>query len=582
MEQRALLAVILSFLVLFIYSQYFMPKPEPESTGIHDQKEVGPGQTAPDKGTVEPPQAMETPTTPEERSVETTPPPVAIEATSENITPREIVVENGTYIAHLSNKGAILKRFTLKKYRDRVDDEGLPYEMIRQLPNVKYYPLTLIFQNTALTASFEQGMYQPDSELDQVYLDDQNKCFSVQFSRTDPSGIEVVKKVTLHHDSYVIDVEITVRNRSQATTNISWSLVCAEGLGPEGFEKSRYIHAGPIFMVRERNKDNLENIKTNDLDEGERTFKTGLQWAGISSPYFCASLIPAAQHNLYGTAWNAQADMSVVAVKTPLIEGQPGYDTSFDLQYYLGPKERAHLEKAPQNLLRIIDYGIFSIIALPLFKALLFFHGYMKSWGLAIIALTVLIKILFYPLTRSSFQSMEKMKIVQPEMNEIRSKYKDDPNRLNKEIWALYKKHKVNPMGSCFPMLLQIPVFFALYNVLYVSIELRHSSFLYIPDLSAYDPYYISPILMGASMLLQQHMTPVMGDPKQAQVMKLMPIIFTVMFIYFPSGLVIYWLVNNVITIGQQYLIKRKNTISSIPVAEVELPERKGKKKKRK
>jgi len=577
MEKRALLAVILSFVVLFFYSQFFVPKPTPESIQLRNQQT----ETAPDTETGQtaagpsPSPTRETPETPE-TNLEY----AAVAATSDDLLVKEIIIESDHFVAHVSNKGGVLTRFTLKNYRDSVKEDSIPYEMVRQLPNITYYPLTLLFQNTTLTTSFQKGAYETDAEQDFIHLDAGQPTFSVNFTRTDGSGVAVSKTLTFHHDSFLIDVDLLVRNQSNSVTNTSWSLVCSEGIGPEGFEESRYIHAGPIFLLHERNKDDLEELKTKDLDSGERTFKTGLKWAGISSSYFFISLIPPPQHTLYGTAWNAQKQISTVALKSSRVDSMPGYEEEFKLHYYIGPKQRNQLENCPQNLLSIIDYGVFSIIALPLFKVLTFFHGYMHSWGLAIIALTILIKLLFYPLTRSSFQSMEKMKLVQPEMNEIRSKYKDDPNRMNKEVWALYKKHKVNPMGSCFPMLLQIPVFFALYNVLYVSIELRHTRFLYIPDLSAYDPFYISPILMGASMVLQQHFTPVMGDPKQAQIMKLMPVIFTVMFIYFPSGLVIYWLVNNIISIGQQLLIMRKSKETRNQIVQVEEPGKKSRKKK--
>jgi YidC/Oxa1 family membrane protein insertase len=180
------------------------------------------------------------------------------------------------------------------------------------------------------------------------------------------------------------------------------------------------------------------------------------------------------------------------------------------------------------------------------------------NFGLAIIVLTIVIKILFFPLTHTSYKSMKDMQKVQPLMLKLKKKYKDDKEKLNKEIMALYRSHKVNPLGGCLPMILQIPVFFALYKALLGSIELRHAPFIFwINDLSAKDPYYITPIIMGASMFIQQKMTPTVGDPTQAKIMLLMPIVFTIMFLNFPSGLVIYWLVNNVLSIGQQFYINK-------------------------
>jgi YidC/Oxa1 family membrane protein insertase len=211
------------------------------------------------------------------------------------------------------------------------------------------------------------------------------------------------------------------------------------------------------------------------------------------------------------------------------------------------------------QLAEVVDFGFFSPIAKPLLFVLKFFYGFLGNYGLAIILLTAIIKLLFWPLTQKSYTSMKSMQKLQPEMQKIRDKFKNDRERLNKEIMELYRKHRVNPLGGCLPMLVQIPVFFALYKVLMEAIEVRHAPFYFwIQDLSAKDPYYITPIIMGATMFIQQKMTPTTMDPTQAKLFMLMPVIFTFMFLNFPSGLVIYWLVNNLLTIGQQALINRK------------------------
>jgi len=209
-------------------------------------------------------------------------------------------------------------------------------------------------------------------------------------------------------------------------------------------------------------------------------------------------------------------------------------------------------------LQKALNFGWFDVIAKPLLIFLKYINEFTHNYGVAIILLTVVIKILFFPLTHKSYKSMKDMQKVQPLMLKIREKYKNDRETLNKETMALYRTHKVNPLGGCLPMILQIPVFFALYKALLGSIELRHAPFLlWINDLSAKDPYYITPIVMGATMFIQQKMTPTVGDPTQAKMMLLMPIVFTFMFLNFPSGLVIYWLVNNVLSIGQQLYINK-------------------------
>ena len=236
--------------------------------------------------------------------------------------------------------------------------------------------------------------------------------------------------------------------------------------------------------------------------------------------------------------------------------------------YYLGPKVKQELAKMPNNFMGAIRYGWFDIIAKPLIQFLHFLYGYTQDYGLAIILLTICIKILFWPLSQKSYKSMEQMKKIQPMMSQIREKYKDDREKMNAEMMHLYKTYKINPAGGCLPMLLQIPVFIALYQALLGAIELRHASFIahipftdiaWLTDLSAKDPYYITPIIMGATMFLQQKMSSAPGDPTQAKIMMFLPLIFTFIFLNFPSGLVVYWLVNNILSIFQQWLLTRKN-----------------------
>jgi YidC/Oxa1 family membrane protein insertase len=237
----------------------------------------------------------------------------------------------------------------------------------------------------------------------------------------------------------------------------------------------------------------------------------------------------------------------------------------------MGPKEIKTLKAANPKLAKAVNFGWFDVIAQPLLVCLKFFHRFLHNYGLAIILLTVLIKILFWPLTHKSYVSMQAMKKLQPKMAKIREKYKDDKEKMNQEIMQMYRTHKVNPMGGCLPMLLQIPVFFALYRVLYSSIAMRHAPFLWwINDLSAPDRLYVGftipylgglpvlTLLMGISMFVQQKMTPTSADPRQEKMMLMMPVVFTVFFVNFPSGLVLYWLVNNILSIGQQYYINKK------------------------
>jgi YidC/Oxa1 family membrane protein insertase len=234
----------------------------------------------------------------------------------------------------------------------------------------------------------------------------------------------------------------------------------------------------------------------------------------------------------------------------------PGEVETVSYNAYMGPKLYNLLRSYGAGLEEAIEFGFLSFLAKPFLVVLNFFERYLRNYGLAIIILTCIIKVVFHPLTRYSLHSMKEMQKIQPQLNALKQKYKDNKEKLNKELMALYKRYKINPLGGCLPMLMQIPVFIALYEVLSVAIELRHAPFAFwITDLSSKDPYYVTPLLMGATMFIQQKMTPSAMDPAQAKIMLLMPIVFTFLFMSFPSGLVLYWLVNNVLSIAQQYHI---------------------------
>ncbi|HPD20532.1 MAG TPA: membrane protein insertase YidC, partial [Deltaproteobacteria bacterium] len=243
---------------------------------------------------------------------------------------------------------------------------------------------------------------------------------------------------------------------------------------------------------------------------------------------------------------------------------EPGSSMERSYEIFSGPKELQTLKSAGNELRKALDFGFFDIIAKPLLMAMNWIYSFTMSYGWSIIILTIIIKILLYPLTLKSFTSMKELQKVQPLMKELQAKYKDDKQKLNQEMMRLYKEHKINPMGGCLPMLLQIPILFALYKVFYQAIELRHTPFhlfgTWLPDLSARDPYFITPILMGVSQFVMQKMTPTPGDPTQQKIMLIMPVFFTVLFLNFPSGLVLYWLISNILSIIQQAYINRKHT----------------------
>ena len=294
-----------------------------------------------------------------------------------------------------------------------------------------------------------------------------------------------------------------------------------------------------------------------------------LYWAGPMSTYFLSAVMPgdADEARMVG---RMQGSVYRVALEPKEVVVAPGQETTLEVSYWMGPKERKMLAAVSDQLALSVDLGMFSIIAKGLLWLLEFFQQYTHNWGLSIIMLTIVIKAVFWPLTAKSYSSMEKMKKLQPMMANIREKYKDDKEAMNKEVMALYKTYGVNPASGCVPILVQLPVFFGLYQALLTSIELRHAPFItYLPgtdliwlaDLSSKDPYYITPIIMGITMFLQQKMSPPATDPTQQKIMMFLPIVFTALFLSFPSGLVVYWLVNNILSIAQQWRMGRRSKL---------------------
>jgi YidC/Oxa1 family membrane protein insertase len=324
---------------------------------------------------------------------------------------------------------------------------------------------------------------------------------------------------------------------------------------------SRYTFEGPVLL----NGNHLEEFKIDKVKDigGYRDFSGDIRWFGFEDKYFLQALIQKNISNATVSIRRTDAKNVAVIYTTSPTTIQPGTSLNKDNIIFIGPKEIKTLKAVGYDLNKALDFGFFDIIAKPLLISMNWIDTYTNSYGLTIVILTIFIKILLYPLTLKSFTSMKELQKVQPLMKEIQQKYKDDKQKLNQELMKLYQEHKINPMGGCLPMLLQIPILFALYRVFFSAIELRHTPFhlfgTWLPDLSAPDPYYITPVLMGASQFVMQKMTPTAGDPMQQKMMLIMPVIFTFMFLNFPSGLVIYWLVSNVLSIAQQAYINRKH-----------------------
>lgn len=463
--------------------------------------------------------------------------------------PRQITVETEKYQAVFSTQGARLLSFELKDYRATAAADSPPVQML-EAEQLQYASLTSI--GTEDFVLREDTPFATDSDATvEVAVNEQRE---LRFEHVAANGILYTKTFVIHGGEYEIDTKLDVQNRSDSTLRGTVNLSLVQRWD-DSLAADSYSFSGPATLV----KDEIKEVDVDDLKEGSVTYASDIIWTSFQTKYFLSVVVPGA-----GVADKIEVlrkgDAIVNQVGSPYFTLQGGERRQFDYLVFIGPKEPLLLKAAGHQLERVVSFGFFNLLAQPLFTVLTFFYGFFKNYGIAIILLTVLIKIIFWPLTHKSYSSMKSMQKLQPEMQKLRDKFKDDKERLNKEMMSLYKTHSVNPLGGCLPMLVQIPVFFALYKVLLDSIALRHAPFAFwLTDLSAKDPYYITPLLMGASMFVQQKMTPTTADPMQAKIFMMMPIIFTFMFLNFPSGLVIYWLVNNLLTILQQYFIHRKS-----------------------
>jgi len=391
----------------------------------------------------------------------------------------------------------------------------------------------------------------------------------LHFKAISGEGISIEQVYRFYPNKYPIDWEVTLSNGGQGKVEGNLGVILRNR--PPAKKKGYYSFVGVSFLLNEE----LQKLAPKKLKE-TRAFSGMINWVAIENDYFMTAVILEDQEEATLRAGYRSEEILEAAYRTPLLSLPQGRSITARFMLYLGPRDISYLKPLGKKLDMAINFGWTDIIAKPLLYLLRFFYKYTENYGVAIIILTVLIKILFWPLTHKSYKSMKEMQKLQPLMAKIREKYKHNREQMNRELMALYKTYKINPMGGCLPMIIQIPVFFALFRILGSSIELRHAPFmLWINDLSAPDrlfrfPFqipFMSPpygipvltLLMGASMFIQQKMTPTPGDPTQAKVMMFLPIIFTVFFINFPSGLVLYWLVNNLISIGQQYRIKKSS-----------------------
>jgi len=553
MEQgRIIIAIVLSILVFVIWDFFFsgkedIKKQEKKAEVVQIEKE-----------------------TKKEETYKKPQPEELIENKDELITEekaaRIITVDTPLYSVKISEKGALFKSFVLKKYREAVEKDS-PYKEIIVKKNKKGSIILGLEENSI--KGIENAIFSSNLNEDSVNVVNENR--KIVFAWESPEGIIFEKVFSFSPGEYTIGLNINIKNGSSQTFNDKINLSLIKYFKQE---KAMYGFEGPSALIDNK----LEQIKTKKIED-KSIFSGTFKWIALQDRYFMSTILPENNADAHEGTMKLLFKDNILEAHyiLPTITVNPGTQKQIRYKLFLGPKSMKVLKKTGHSLEKAIDFGMFDILAKPCLWIMNFLHdNVIQNYGIAIIILTMFTKILLWPLGTKSYKSMGEMKKIQPLMAEIKEKYKNDKKKMNAEVMGLYKTYKINPVGGCLPMVVQIPVFFALYRMLYEAIELRHAPFfLWINDLSAPDrlfsfdfsvpfmqPPYGIPVLtiiMGASMLLQQKMSPPMGDAAQAKMMMFMPIIFTVIFINFSSGLVLYWLVNNVLSMAQQHYITKKN-----------------------
>jgi len=463
-----------------------------------------------------------------------------------------IRVETDLYVAEITTHGGDLRRLQFKKHRDTLD-KSKDFVLFEMSPERTYVAQSGLIGNGLPN---HRSLYSASGNDHQ--LADGQDSLELRLTATAADGVQAAKVYRFHRGSYLIDVGFEVANKSAATIQpFAYFQLARDGTPPAGGSAMLPTFTGVAVYTE---KEKFQKLTFEDVAKAKTPYPKNSNdgWIAIIQHYFFSAWLPknGTPREFYTRKLDENLYSAGVIVSAGTIDA--GASATVVVPLYAGPEEPEKLAKIAPGLELTIDYGWLTVIAVPLFWVLSWLHQWVGNWGIAIILLTVIIKLLFYPLSAASYRSMAKMRVLAPKLQRLKDQYGDDRQRLQQAMMELYKTEKINPLGGCMPIVVQIPVFIALYWVLLASVELRHAPFiLWIDDLAAADPWFILPILMAATMWIQTMLNPEPPDPVQAKVMKIMPIVFSVFFFFFPSGLVLYWLVNNVLSIAQQWQITR-------------------------
>ena len=453
--------------------------------------------------------------------------------------------------------GDIVSGLLLTHFDKKLEDGGQPFPILQNSRDNTYVARSgLIGPSGTDTA---EGRPKFSIASTNFVLNDDQDTLNIDLVLND-SGVRIVKRFTLSRNSYDIGVQYIINNGSSSDWNGTFYGQIKRDAKPPVTDVSGFSMQPFLGAALRQPEKNYAKFDFSDIED--ETVKTSIEggWVAMVQHYFISAWIPPADElNNFTLRKLSNQDMYLLSFTGAPISVPVGESTDYKASFYIGPKDQDALIGMAEYLDRTLDYGFLWILAEPIFKAMKMIHSVIGNWGWTIILLTLGIKLILYPLSAASLKSMAKMRNLQPQMLRLKELYGDDRQKMSQETMSLYKKEKVNPAGGCFPMLLQMPVFISLYWVLMESVEIRHAPWIFwIQDLSAKDPYFVLPIIMGASMLFMQKLQPAPTDPMQAKIMQIMPIAFTFLFMGFPSGLVLYWTVNNLLSMAQQWFVNRQ------------------------
>ncbi len=543
-NQRLFLIVILSAILLLIWQSWEKQHPATTASSVTATR-VTPAGAAPAT-----PPAPPTPSA--------APAVKAASATQTSGSP--VYVTTDLFKAELTTSGADLRRLYLKAYPVKVTEPHKPLELMRNQGSYVFYVESGLIGHSSQWPNHETLYHAAATHYALAPGED---VLQIPFTWAGPHGLRVTKTYIFHRGSYVIDVRYAITNGGTATRDAYLYAQLLRSYIPPPHHlfgaKPSYVGAAVYTPSKKYRK-----ISFGDLKHKPLAIKSSGGWVAVLQQYFVSAWVPARNATTQFYSENLGDHHYVVGYKTLTPTAiAPGATATLGARLYAGPTNPTLLHKVTPGLDLAVDYGWLTFIASPLYWLLSHIHNVVGNWGWAIILLTVLIKLVFYPLSATSYRSMAQLRRVQPKLASLKERYGDDREKLNKAMMEIYKTEKINPLGGCLPVVVQIPVFIALYWVLLQSVALRQAPFIFwIHDLSAKDPYFILPVLMGASMLIQQLISPQMTDPLQRKVMLVMPVLFTFFFAFFPSGLVLYWVCQNILSIAQQWWIMRRFNIA--------------------